>query len=443
MIFDTIVAPATPPGYGGVSIIRISGNLAEIILKKVSKRNISFLDRVATFSGFYNKSGEKIDDALITFFKNPSSYTGEDVVEISCHGNPFVVDQLVSVICNAGARIAEPGEFTKRAFLNGKLDLIQAESVSKLIGSRSIKAAEINNKILSGALSKKLKKIKESIIGVLAELEFEFDISEDELLRPNLINNSLNIINNSILKCISLIVSYMEGRMYNHGAKVVIFGDPNVGKSTLFNSLLEKDRAITSEIPGTTRDTVDAQIILNGIPLLLVDTAGMRDSINGLESEGIARSIKEMEAADLLLHVVTAESTNGYHLDNIIKRKRIVVFNKCDLQLPSIKNNDVVKVSAINGNGITNLKKIIGEELISQNSSESDVVLTTRRQEVAITNCKESLLKARAQLEEKSPELELVSFDIRESINHIDVLLGKTTVDDILNKVFSGFCVGK
>ena len=159
MIFDTIVAPATPPGYGGVSIIRISGNLAEIILKKVSKRNISFLDRVATFSGFYNKSGEKIDDALITFFKNPSSYTGEDVVEISCHGNPFVVDQLVSVICNAGARIAEPGEFTKRAFLNGKLDLIQAESVSKLIGSRSIKAAEINNKILSGALSKKLKKI--------------------------------------------------------------------------------------------------------------------------------------------------------------------------------------------------------------------------------------------------------------------------------------------
>ena len=203
MIFDTIVAPATPPGYGGVSIIRISGNLAEIILKKVSKKNISFLDRVATFSGFYNKSGEKIDDALITFFKNPSSYTGEDVVEISCHGNPFVVDQLVSVICNAGARIAEPGEFTKRAFLNGKLDLIQAESVSKLIGSRSIKAAEINNKIISGALSKKLKKIKESIIGVLAELEFEFDISEDELLRPNLINNSLNIINNSILKCIS------------------------------------------------------------------------------------------------------------------------------------------------------------------------------------------------------------------------------------------------
>jgi len=195
MMSDTIVAPATPPGYGGISIVRISGGLSTKLTKQICKRRSSFSRRRPTLSSVYNNAGELIDNAIFTFFKSPHSYTGEDVLEISCHGNPVIVDQIISTVCIFGARLADPGEFTKRAFLNGKLDLVQAESVSKLIESRSVEATNINSKILSGALSKKLNTIRESLVTTLAELEFEFDISENESLIPNLIIKSHKTIN--------------------------------------------------------------------------------------------------------------------------------------------------------------------------------------------------------------------------------------------------------
>ena len=239
MMSATIVAPATPPGYGGISIVRISGSLSTKLTKQICKKGSSFSHRRPTLSSVYNGAGKIIDNAVFTFFESPHSYTGEDVLEISCHGNPIIVDQIVSTICSLGARLADPGEFTKRAFLNGKLDLVQAESVSKLIESRSIEAANINSKILSGSLSKKLNTIKKSVVGVLAELEFEFDISENESLIPNLVSKSHNTINNNILACEKLIASYADGRLFNRGARVVIYGNPNVGKSTLLYALLE------------------------------------------------------------------------------------------------------------------------------------------------------------------------------------------------------------
>ena len=440
MIPDTIVAPATPPGYGGVSVVRISGSLSMKLSKQICKRRSSFLRRRPTLSSVYNNTGETIDNAVFTFFKGPHSYTGEDVLEISCHGNPVIVDQIVSTVCGFGARLADPGEFTKRAFLNGRLDLVQAESVSKLIGSRSIEAANINSKILSGSLSKKLNRIKESIVCVLAELEFEFDISENESLVPGLINNSFNAINNNILACETLIESYADGRLLNRGARVVIYGNPNVGKSTLLNALLEKDRAITSEVPGTTRDTVDADIVLGGVPVTLIDTAGIRSTSIGIESAGIKRSFDEIKNADLLINVVTGEF-GGSKKTQI--KDTVIVFNKIDLVAPSEKLTNIIPVSALLGDGINSLKKIIKEKLISKNTSGSDVVLTTRRQEIAITDCKNSLSASLKHLNEDTPGLEIVAFELRESINYIDALMGKTTVDDILNKVFSGFCVGK
>jgi len=440
MMFDTIVAPATPPGYGGISIVRISGSLSTKLTKQICKRKTSFSHRRPTLSSVYNVVGNIIDDAVFTFFKSPHSYTGEDVLEISCHGNPIIVDQIVSTVCSFGARLADPGEFTKRAFLNGKLDLVQAESVSKLIESRSVEAANINSKILSGSLSKKLNTIRESVVSVLAELEFEFDISENESLIPNLIIKSRNTINNNILACNNLIASYADGRLFNHGARVVIYGNPNVGKSTLLNALLEKDRAITSEVPGTTRDTVDADIVLGGIPVTLIDTAGIRSASSDVESAGIKRSYDEMKNADLLINVVTNEDEVG---ETIQSKNTVIVFNKVDLVSPPEKLTDIIPVSALLGDGVASLKNIIKEKLISKNTPGSDIVLTTRRQQIAITDCKNSLIESLKYLNEDAPELEIVAFELRESINHIDALMGKTTVDDILNKVFSGFCVGK
>jgi len=440
MMFDTIVAPATPPGYGGISIVRISGSLSTKLTKQICKRKTSFSHRRPTLSSVYNVVGNIIDDAVFTFFKSPHSYTGEDVLEISCHGNPIIVDQIVSTVCSFGARLADPGEFTKRAFLNGKLDLVQAESVSKLIESRSVEAANINSKILSGSLSKKLNTIRESVVSVLAELEFEFDISENESSIPNLMTKSSNAINNSILACDNLIASYADGRLFNHGARVVIYGNPNVGKSTLLNALLEKDRAITSHVPGTTRDTVDAEIVLGGIPVTLIDTAGIRSASSDVESAGIKRSYDEMKNADLLINVVTNEDGVA---ETIQSKNTVIVFNKVDLVSPPEKLTDIIPVSALLGDGVASLKNIIKEKLISKNTPGSDIVLTTRRQQIAITDCKNSLIESLKYLNEDAPELEIVAFELRESINHIDALMGKTTVDDILNKVFSGFCVGK
>jgi len=440
MMSDTIVAPATPPGYGGISIVRISGSLSAELTKQICKRLSSFSHRRPTLSSVYNNAGELIDNAVFTFFENPHSYTGEDVLEISCHGNPIIVDQIVSTVCGFGARLAHPGEFTKRAFLHGKLDLVQAESVSKLIESRSIEAANINSKILSGSLSKKLNTIRKSIVTTLANLEFEFDISENESLIPGLIVKSHKTINNNILSCDSLIASYADGHLFNHGARVVIYGNPNVGKSTLLNALLEKDRAITSDVPGTTRDTVDANIVLGGLPVTLIDTAGIRSASSGVESAGIKRSFDEIKNADLLINVVTGESNVT---EKAQTKNTVIVFNKIDLVAPSKKLTDIVPVSALLGDGIANLKKTIKDKLISKNTQGSDITLTTMRQKIAITSCRNSLGASLKYLNKDAPELEIVAFELRDSINHIDALMGKTTVDDILNNIFSSFCVGK
>jgi len=440
MMPDTIVAPATPPGYGGISVVRTSGSLSTKLSQQICKRRSSFPPRRPTLSSVYNTAGEIIDNAVLTVFEGPHSYTGEDVLEISCHGNPVIVDQIVSAVCRFGARLADPGEFTKRAFLNGRLDLIQAESVSKLIESRSIEAANVNSRILTGALSKKLNTIKESIVCVLAELEFEFDISENESVLPELITNSFKTINNNILACDTLVESYIGGRLLNHGARVVIYGNPNVGKSTLLNALFEKDRAITSELPGTTRDTVDVDIVVGGIPVTLIDTAGIRSTSSGVESAGIKRSLDEIKNADILINVITGEDGGSKKTQ---KKDTITVFNKTDLAAPPENLTNIVPVSALLGDGIGDLKSIIKEKLTSKNTSGSDAVLTTRRQVVAVTDCKNSLIASLKHLKGGAPELEIVAFELRESVNYIDALMGKTTVDDILNKVFSGFCVGK
>ena len=334
---DTIVAPATPFGYGGIAVIRLSGpsskNIARAITFLSGEKKSPFKPRQATHVLIAEKNGKTFDEGLITFFKSPTSYTGEDSFEISCHGNPTIVHKIIGRCCEEGARVAEPGEFTRRSFINGKIDLLQAESVSSLIYSKSYESAALNHRILRGKLSDQIRKIKEKLVSLLTQVEFELDFSEEDL-QPKLRNDILSkmiIIQNTTK---NLLNTRKEGRLLMDGAIVVIAGKPNVGKSTLLNSLTETDRAITSPTPGTTRDSIEVPLLLSGVPVRFFDTAGIRRGAADVEREGIRRTKKLTQKADIVL------SLYEHHKDSTHKHKAayvqpsIHIINKTDLIKP-------------------------------------------------------------------------------------------------------------
>jgi len=439
-VIDTIIATATPPGTGGISVIRLSGPISVNSTALVSKKHSSFFkERLATLCSVFNNDGVVIDKCVITYFKSPSSYTGEDVIEVSCHGNPLIVDSIITSFLSTGIRLAQPGEFTKRAFLNGKIDLVQAESVASLISSRSSKSLSFANNALSGKVSTLLINLREDVISVLSLCEYELDISEDET-GSNINSKCLLSITNIAEKCRSILSTFNNTRYYFTGASVVITGKPNVGKSTLFNALVGLDRAIVGDTPGTTRDYIDANIIVEGIPIRLIDTAGVRDSVDDVERDGVRRAKDIARDCDLTVHIHD-------DIDNIDYRDHnINVINKIDIN-NYINNEDpetlLIPISAKNGTGIPSLKSAISTALLANGSQQADSVLTTKRQADSMLLCYKHLMSASDVLKEKTPRYELIAFEIRESISHLDQVLGRTHPDDILNKIFNNFCVGK
>ena len=427
-----IVACSTPPGVSGIAVVRISGKDA---IKNISSfvKNSSFNEKtpLSKVCSLVDKDGLIFDEAVVTSYVEPNSYTGENLVEISCHGNPNIVSKIIDLSIESGSTLAEPGEFTKTAFLNGKLDLSEAESVSAIIHSKSITGAKAGIKNLKGGLSNKINSVKSSLVSVVANLEFNLDISEDDL-QPNLLENSKKVVRVAIESLEGFLLTFRETKMFQVGASVVILGPPNAGKSTLFNCLVNKNQSIVTDVEGTTRDIVEKSIDINGLPVLLKDTAGIRESGDSVEKIGVERSFVEAKEADLAIVLNDNELVFN-------DSKHLYVFNKSDIASPE-KEYDIY-ISAKTGDNIQKLKKLIYTTLVNS-ETPADTLLTSKRQYVAIKNTLKHLKDARS-LIVFGDSLELVVEDINRSIGFLDSITSKTTKDDILDAVFSSFCVGK
>jgi len=453
---DTVVAQSTPYGYGGIGVIRVSGPDALRILGRLTnlskERLRAFKPRLVYKEIVLDENKEPFDDAVLTYFKGPESYTGEDLLEISCHGSPYILKYVVDLCINYGACPAGPGEFTKRAFINGKIDLMQAESVANMVSASSHRGVGIALNGLRGALSKEIAVVRDKIINVLSYSEHLLDVSEEDVADTNIayIINKVTKIHKKVQK---LIKNYNTCRIMTSGAVVVLCGPPNSGKSTLFNALVGSSRAIVNKDPGTTRDLLDALIIIDGVPITLVDTAGLRDPENDVESEGIQKAREYMKVADLayVINDITKMEVSTEMIDNkLLKETSVVnIYNKIDLIKKGVldKSSGVFKggliTSALTGVGVEELKKHIIIALGLENSTSENCGITTPRQYNAIMKSDIAMASV-IELADRMPiQLELVSFELQNALRGVEDLLGIKTADEILDNMFNSFCVGK
>jgi len=436
----TIIAESSPPGSGGVSLLRLSGLNSLLYLSKTTKTKRSFFkNRTVFYKSIWDNKGNLVDQVLVVYFKKPNSYTGEDVVEVSCHGSPLIVAKVLAVFIKLGASLADPGEFTKRAFLNGKLTLLQAEAVGEIISAKTKQAALLNVKLLKENNQEELEDIKNSLVLCASKIEHLLDIS-DEDYEADFHLSLIESLSYTAQKLKAYKTNYKENKKNYTPQRVVFHGKPNVGKSTLFNALLGKDRAITNKEAGTTRDIIEAESTIGSHLVTLVDTAGTRKSKDPVETEGMRRTENEVSKADVLLRV-----SEG--VENIELRKHeVLVLNKSDIinyEKDYLNKNSCFVVSAKKGYGLELLKAWLFSKLTDKKGETAGQIITTSRQFQAIKKALFFLEKALAILETKNPELELVAFELKESIGSFSALLGVTETDDIMETVFKNFCVGK
>lgn len=446
---DTICAAITAYGIGAISIVRVSGPKALEVGDKIfigkHKPSESPTHRI-----YYGRLINDIDDVLISIFRKPHSYTGEDSIEISHHGNFLITRKIIQLLIEHGVRLAEPGEFTKRAFLNGKLDLLQAEAVSEIIQSRSDIAVQSARKQLDGILSDKIKEIKNYLVEVIGLLELELDFVEEDIELVDK-NTLIKKVQDIIQMISNLLSTFRTGRLIYEGINVLIIGKPNVGKSSLLNKILNDERAIVSEIPGTTRDIIKEEIFIDGTLFRFYDTAGLRKSTDIIEEEGIKRAIQLIEKADIIIHLVDYESINENLNDfdiNISDKKIVKVLNKMDLIDDELKkeletNQDLILISAKTGEGIDKLFELFKNYIYQHNLYSEDVaVISNIRHYNSLKNAKDALENAIVSLmEDKSNEF--IAIDLRKAANSMKELTGEITSEEILNSIFSKFCIGK
>jgi tRNA modification GTPase len=446
---DTIVAISTPPGRGGIGIVRLSGPASRAIAEPLLKLRHPLAPAQARFAEILDNTGETLDEAVVTYFAAPNSYTSEDIVEIAAHGSPVLLDHLVRQCIAGGARLAEPGEFTQRAFLSGRLDLTQAEAVHDLIEATTLHQARIAAQQLRGSLSRQITPIKQQLIALIATLEAGIDFAEDDidLLPQSEITSKIEALQ---VPLVALEKTFAYGHIVRDGFTLAIVGRPNAGKSSLFNRLVQRDRAIVTATPGTTRDLVTERVSFEGIPVELIDTAGLRHSTDEAESIGVSKSREAMAEADVVLLVLDAtEPLHGEDeaaMASFSSRPFLVAINKQDIANTAQRDRRIthpaIETSALIGTGLHELRHAIISIVTKQTPSAETALLTNLRQQQSVVVAIVALTRAKLASNNTIPH-EMVLLDLYEALNSLDALTGGTTSGDILDLIFSKFCIGK
>lgn len=450
---NTIVALATPFGRSGVGVIRLSGDSAlEITRKLIREQNFSPVPRQTTLRKVFDTGGgELIDEVLITYFKSPQSFTGEDVIEISCHGSPVLIRQIIDSCLKLDARLAEAGEFSLRALSNGRINLSQAEAIRDLIDARTVSSARQAVRQLQGELSNSLQPLKDSLLNVIVVLESALEFVEDDLPDVQLENIKLRLngISESLVKMIS---TFRVGKLLREGLKVTLVGRPNVGKSSLFNALIGQDRAIVTEIAGTTRDSLHESLTINDIPIFLIDTAGLRETFETVESIGVERTKRIMADSDLIIAVLdgsqplTVEdkeilaSLEGF--DSIVAVNKMDLNNKESIFGENLEKRNFVKVSAKTGEGLESLQISIINQFSPQTIDKTGFLVSDARHFDLLNRAKTEIDFSVQLVNEKAGE-EIVLVGLHNAMRFLGEITGETTAEDILTRIFSTFCIGK
>jgi tRNA modification GTPase len=448
----TIIAVSTPPGRGGIGVVRLSGTSSRTIGEEIA--TIALQPRHAHYAILLDDAGERVDDAVLTWFQEPHSYTGEDVVEIATHGSPVVLDWLVRRCVELGAQPARPGEFTERAFLRGRLDLTQAEAVRDLIDAQTLGQAKLAAEQMSGSISHEIRPVKQALVELIAALEAGIDFAEDDIdLMPSATIVTRIAALHPPLR--TLLDSFANGRLMREGMRLAIVGRPNAGKSSLFNRLLQRQRAIVTATPGTTRDVISERIALDGIPVELLDTAGLRETDDEVERIGVGLSREAIADADAVLLVIDAsrlETDEDASLNALLNGRPVIeVHNKIDLVQDAEarpahgsgeQQRPTVRTSTRTGEGIDTLQAALLRMTRGDSNTSHAATLTNLRQKDAVERAHDALLRAQQAALLSTPH-EMLLLDLYEALRSLDELTGQTTPDDVLHLIFSTFCIGK